>query len=766
MTESQLLELCKDRPQKPDILWSSQVYGMGKWLKRYAGFPDDLPLCAETDHGPSNWSIPPKAHLETHAPLMLYHNAGRVEIFREYSSKPCAVMGSPFVHYRRLNGCEIASEAMGTVAFPTHSTHHIKTQIDWRRYCRDLRRIPERYQPITVCLYWKDVLDGLHRTFSEEGFRVVSAGHIYDDGFVERLYGIFAQHRFITSNEICSAGIYGMEMGLPFYLWGEQKFMSYNSGGEPGLPRNSFQIEEVAGFYRLSQHGLEELGEIGIPSPVLESIGGLIGKKSSNPAEFITMLRKFTTDDRFDNAILEKAKVPLLAKHDTSPFREPKTTISLEQRVFVDKLLGIHEALRPIQLRGFLWDSFNELVLGKKGKVKQIINEILDNGFHSRPASQSCNGCGSSHVIDQPIVEIANSTPTGTLYICVDCGTGSRIHWPISPDIQNHEEVILSKDPVSAMLVVHGLQLSYSPVLDIRQIINNSLDKDEILHIIVPGLGGTGLEKFHQDVRIQTLFTVTGLRESLRRSGLCAISVFQDAKGFINAFSRLGVPSTVEIIAPPDSVSLRSIRLLKKGKTGVGSKEMKLLEPLIAGIQQDLNGSEQVATIGMFVELLRQQPPVFGAYMLLAQLHNDMRKLEVAEQWLGLFTEVALPEVYPYQLLSELHRKLGLDFLLPESNAQESINDSGITRPVSESASNPIFRVLELVYADKNGEALDLIHSEIADGNRDPDLQLAQAIVLKRMSRLDEAKMVLQRLLSETPAHQKAISLLMEISAE
>ena len=346
------MALARDRDVAGGGLWSSQVYGIGKWLKRYAGFPDDLPLCAETDHGPGNATIPHKTYLETRAPAMLYHNAEAAKAFRLFSRKPCEVMGSPFAYFRWMNGLGIRPDAAGTVALPSHSTHHVQVRLDWRRYCRELRRIPERFRPVKVCLYWKDILDGLHKVFQEEGFEVITAGHIYDEGFVERFYGLLAGHRYATSTDLCTAGIYAVEMGLPFFLWGEQEHDFFNTGGESCFPKDGFRPADVVGYYALDSEGIGRLRAGGIPEGVAAGLESMAGKRFQDPSEFLSMLERHAGPHAgsFREAILKQSAVPRNPPRDRRPFLEPVMKVSAAQAAYAERYLGTHSALRPSQL--------------------------------------------------------------------------------------------------------------------------------------------------------------------------------------------------------------------------------------------------------------------------------------------------------------------------------------------------------------------------------------------------------------------------------
>jgi hypothetical protein len=105
----------------------------------------------------------------------------------------------------------------GTIVFPSHSTHHIRAIFDHEEYADRLNALPEKYKPISVCIYWKDFFHGYHSFYVEKGFRIVTAGHIYDPDFLYRFYGICRQFKYSTSNDIGGHLFYSVKSGCSFF---------------------------------------------------------------------------------------------------------------------------------------------------------------------------------------------------------------------------------------------------------------------------------------------------------------------------------------------------------------------------------------------------------------------------------------------------------------------------------------------------------------------------------------------------------------------
>jgi predicted O-methyltransferase YrrM len=237
-TEEGFDRLCREAPLGKVPFESSECYGMGRHLRTYGYYPPWLPLCIATDHGPSQRDVPTFLDLRERAPFMFYHSRRLVEQWRKVSGKPCAVMFSPFVYYRRRNRITVSASAKGTLAFPAHSTNLIDSSYEIEEYVESLLSLPTRFHPIGACLYYRDIHKGRHKIFENCGIPVYTAGHIYDRRFTERFYEILSNFSFSTSNHFGSYAFYAVEMGIPFFIHGTRPVML--NKGDPNAPEGIY----------------------------------------------------------------------------------------------------------------------------------------------------------------------------------------------------------------------------------------------------------------------------------------------------------------------------------------------------------------------------------------------------------------------------------------------------------------------------------------------------------------------------------------------
>lgn len=106
----------------------------------------------------------------------------------------------------------------GSVYFPPHSTHHIKSNVNNLLIIDKLNNLPEKFHPISVCMYWKDVQNGNHKIYLDNGFQVISAGHIYDKMFYYRLYDILRRFNYSLGSSFGSFVFHSARSGSKVYF--------------------------------------------------------------------------------------------------------------------------------------------------------------------------------------------------------------------------------------------------------------------------------------------------------------------------------------------------------------------------------------------------------------------------------------------------------------------------------------------------------------------------------------------------------------------
>jgi hypothetical protein len=146
----------------------------------------------------------------------------------------------PFVFYRRKYKVDRADDARGTLVFPSHSIYNTEELSDIDAYIRQLKKLPDIYKPLAVCLHCVDVNKGKYKKYMDAGFPVYTAGHTNNYRYVERFYDVLRHFKYATSNAYGSYIYYAVEMGIPFFMHGDE--VEYENYSDPGLPVGRVKI--------------------------------------------------------------------------------------------------------------------------------------------------------------------------------------------------------------------------------------------------------------------------------------------------------------------------------------------------------------------------------------------------------------------------------------------------------------------------------------------------------------------------------------------
>jgi hypothetical protein len=215
---TELEALAADRPhQTCEKFTPNDFYGIATILKRYCGLPPDFVLPGIVPHGPYLHTNVWDKELADPSPNLFLSAEIQRAVYAQKCSKACHLIGFPYYYAVRLlddEAGELRRRAAGAVVFPAHSTHHITSQFSQEEFIEQLRLLPAEFQPVRVCLYWRDIVLGRHKPYLEAGFACTTAGHMYDPQFLLRLVRILHAHRFAVGNELGTSLLCAATSGL------------------------------------------------------------------------------------------------------------------------------------------------------------------------------------------------------------------------------------------------------------------------------------------------------------------------------------------------------------------------------------------------------------------------------------------------------------------------------------------------------------------------------------------------------------------------
>jgi hypothetical protein len=151
-------------------------------------------------------------------PAVLTYSDYRARAYERLTDKLPIRSAVPFAYLLKLLDGVSPGARAGTLFFPSHSSHRVTAEADFSGMAEVLTDLEAKYQPVTVCIYWRDYELGRHVPFLECGLRVVSAGHIFDPAFLFRLFHLCQSHYYAASNHIGSSLLYSALAGCRCFL--------------------------------------------------------------------------------------------------------------------------------------------------------------------------------------------------------------------------------------------------------------------------------------------------------------------------------------------------------------------------------------------------------------------------------------------------------------------------------------------------------------------------------------------------------------------
>ncbi|WP_142684859.1 hypothetical protein [Chitinophaga polysaccharea] len=249
--------LCKDRELKTSELchWNA-FYGLDKVLKLYAGIDIDYPLKMIIPHGIVFSDKVSDYEKYIKIPTIFNYSQHRLPAYLKAVPKKVIKGNSPFLYVCEMLKDLPTSKRSGTLFFLSHSSHHITVKPDFSDIITKLKKLGPEFQPVKICVYWKDYHHGYHIPFEKAGFEVVSAGHMYDPKFLFRLYHLCTSFEYTSSNTIGSNLFYSLAAHCRFFYLDEVSVeYEFALQIDKGFYGNKY-IEEVKKTFRVTDKSM------------------------------------------------------------------------------------------------------------------------------------------------------------------------------------------------------------------------------------------------------------------------------------------------------------------------------------------------------------------------------------------------------------------------------------------------------------------------------------------------------------------------------
>ena len=167
-----------------------RLYGIGNAL--FGELKEKVYLLPSVEHGlilrDTNWSDTSdtaRASCVTFGPF-------RKNILRRYYKTPIFEVG-PYIQYADdyydMSSFKNLKRKIGKtlLVFPSHGTDQSQSCLEEEEYLNKIDKLANRFDSVMVCVFWWNLGDRLVTRFSNEGYKIVSAGFREDPNFLKRL---------------------------------------------------------------------------------------------------------------------------------------------------------------------------------------------------------------------------------------------------------------------------------------------------------------------------------------------------------------------------------------------------------------------------------------------------------------------------------------------------------------------------------------------------------------------------------------------------
>lgn len=243
-------ELSQPLPYYPiETAKDSNFYGIYHSIKKFTGIKK---ITHSIEHGLylGNY-VPFATYLNTTKSIITFSENRKKHLINAKIKKPIVSIG-PYIHYATLtvseNEFKKLKQSLGKtfLLFPSHSIKDFNANMDISDLINNVKKIASTYNSILVCLFYRDILDGIYpKYFEEAGFKIVTAGNRYDINFLSRLKLIIELADFTASNTIGTHTGYCVHLNKPHFVM-EQKITRSRKNNTPVIEfRDDIQVKTL-----------------------------------------------------------------------------------------------------------------------------------------------------------------------------------------------------------------------------------------------------------------------------------------------------------------------------------------------------------------------------------------------------------------------------------------------------------------------------------------------------------------------------------------
>lgn len=147
----------------------------------------------------------------------------------------------PWISYRRRKYSKRNQDAKGTLLFWPHGNPSLTVRLDIKRVEQILMEIPEKYEPLSICVSSHDIQLGGLRDIRTLNYPIYTVGNLQDQSFVDRFYKLINNFKYSAGFNGGSHVFYLHEFGIP-YLALDNSLVTALSHGNDEIPDGKIDL--------------------------------------------------------------------------------------------------------------------------------------------------------------------------------------------------------------------------------------------------------------------------------------------------------------------------------------------------------------------------------------------------------------------------------------------------------------------------------------------------------------------------------------------
>ena len=208
------------------VIASNGFYGMEFLLRRYSGYFGKLNCATEHGGGSFKYNLDVGEWRDNNAPVLFVSSKERAKYIASYTNKLVIPFGT-IINYARCIYNELTikeiKQNLGKVlcVYPKHNTEDYgwcDTSEEFISYVKEFRH-QYNYSTVIVCVYYVDIIRGLHFRYMKEGWIVVCSGYMFNDDYYDRAKTIIKISDYIVLQGYSSVLQHAIFMGVPVTIY-------------------------------------------------------------------------------------------------------------------------------------------------------------------------------------------------------------------------------------------------------------------------------------------------------------------------------------------------------------------------------------------------------------------------------------------------------------------------------------------------------------------------------------------------------------------